>query len=159
MELALFGISALMSLVSSSTAAMLYVQPWLRTVAADRALATLVVPHTFLRFIGLSFLVPGVVSAALPAAFSKPAAYGDFIAGGLAIVAVMGLAKHTFWALAAVWVFNIWGAADLLFALYQGLHVQIDPGMLGAAFFIPTAIVPPLLVTHALIFGVLTRAR
>lgn len=55
-----------------------------------------------------------------------------------------------------VWLFNIWGAADLLFAFYQGARVQLDPGALGAAFFIVTAIVPPLLVTHALIFLVLT---
>jgi hypothetical protein len=157
MELALFGTSALMSLVSSTVLSRLYVWPWLREMRRDRALATLVAPHMFLRFVGLSFLIPGVVSASLPAAFAVPAAYGDFLAGILAIIAVIALANRAFWATPAVWLFNIWGAADLLFAFYQGPRVQIDPGALGAAFFIPTAIVPPLLATHALIFGLLLR--
>ena len=48
-----------------------------------------------------------------------------------------------------VWVFNIWGAIDLLVAFYQGLlGVGIEPGSLGAAYFIPTVVLPPLLVTH-----------
>jgi hypothetical protein len=155
--LAILGLGALMSLVSSAVIAGLYVWPWLRARGRDQALVPLVAPHMFLRFIGLSFLVPGVVSPALPAAFAVPAAYGDFVAGILAIIATIALAKHVPWALAAVWVFNVWGAADLLFAFYQGPHAGIDPATLGAAFYIPTAIVPPLLVTHFLIFRLLMR--
>jgi hypothetical protein len=110
-----------------------------------------------IRFLGLSFLVPGVVSPALPAAFAVPAACGDFVAGILAIAATIVLAKRASWAIAAVWIFNIWGAADLLFAFYSGPHAQIQPGTLGAAFYLPTAIVPSLLVTHFLIFRLLLR--
>ena len=51
------------------------------------------------------------------------------------------------------------GATDLLFAFYQGIRVDIDAGMLGAAFFIPTAVVPALLVTHGLIFWLLVQHR
>jgi hypothetical protein len=118
---------------------------------------TLIAPHLFLRFIGLSFLVPGVVSASRPKAFAAPAAYGDFVAGIMAVIAVIALANQARWARPAVWLFNIWGTADLLFAGVQGLRVLADPGALGAAFFIPTAIVPPLLVTHFLIFLLLVR--
>jgi hypothetical protein len=32
------------------------------------------------------------------------------------------------------------------------LGVRIDPGSLGVAYFIPTVVVPPLLVTHGLMF-------
>src|SRR5262249_39221750 len=117
------------------------------------ALASLVAPHMF-RFIGLSFLVSGVVSSELPAAFAVPAAYGDLVACVLAIIATIGLSKRASWANVAVWVFNVWGSADLLFPFYQGARTQLDPGALGATFFIVTAIVPPLLVTHALIFQV-----
>jgi len=159
MELALFGISALSSAVSSIIVATLYVWPWLRTARPNQALAMLVSPHLFLRFIGLSVLVPGVVAAALPPAFAVPAAYGDLIAGLLAIVATIGLARHTAWARTAVWSFNIWGAADLIYAGVEGVRVLAGPGSLGAAFFIPTAIVPPLLVTHALIFVILTTGK
>jgi hypothetical protein len=152
---AIFGFSALMSLVSSAVIAWLYAWPWLRAKRRDQALATLVAPHMFLRFLGLSFLVPGVVSANLPAAFAVPAAYGDSIAGILAIIATIALAKKVSWAVAAVWVFNIWGAADLLFAFYEGPHAGLLPGELGAAFYLPTAIVPLLLTTHFLLFRLL----
>ena len=156
---ALFGISTLMSLVSSGVIAQLYAWPRLRTMNRDQALLVLVAPHLFLRFIGLSFLVPGVVSPSLPAAFAVPAAYGDFVAGIFAVTATLALSQRASWAMALVWLFNSWGAADLLFAIVQGLRVQIDPGALGAAFFIPTAVVPPLLVTHALIFRLLVRPK
>jgi hypothetical protein len=154
---AIFGISTAMSLLSSVVAAVLFAWPWLRTANSEVALLWLVAPHMFLRFIGLSFLIPGVVSGSLPKAWAVPAGYGDFVAGVLAIIATMALTHMASWAIAAVWMFNIWGAADLLFAFYKGGRVKLDPGSLGAGFYIVTAIVPPLLVSHALIFMLLIR--
>ena len=150
----IFGASVLMSFVSSAVIAKLFVWPRLRNMNQYDSLTRLVAPHMFLRFVGLSFLVPGVVFSP-PAAFAVPAAYGDFVAGILAIIATVALSRRATWAIVVVWLFNIWGAADLLFAFYQGARVQLDPGTLGAAYFIVTAIVPPLLVTHGLIFRVL----
>jgi uncharacterized membrane protein len=155
---ALFGASILASFVSSAVAARLFA-PRLQNTDPNRALTLLVAPHMFFRFIGLSFLVPGVVSPSLPAGFAIPAAYGDFIAGILAIVATVALVSRTAWATKSVWLFNIWGAADFLFAFYQGGRVGIQPGMLGAAFFIVTVFVPALLVTHVLIFRLLVRRQ
>jgi hypothetical protein len=100
--LAIFGISVLMSMVSYGIAAQLYVWPRLRSMERNRALAPLLAPH-FLRFVGLSFLVPGVVSPSLPAAFAIPAGYGDLVAGILAIVATLTLVTGASWAIAAVW--------------------------------------------------------
>jgi len=57
--LALFGISMLMSFVSSGVIAQLYAWPRLRTMNHDQALLVLVAPHMFLRFIGLSFFCTG----------------------------------------------------------------------------------------------------
>src|SRR5262245_21242789 len=95
------------------------------------ALGLLVAPHMFLRFIGLSFLVQGVDSPSLPADFAVPAGYDDLVAAILAI--------------ALVWTFNLWGAGDLLYAIYQGnIHAKIDPGNFGAAFYSPTFVVPSL---------------
>src|SRR5438445_7787084 len=88
--LAIFGVSALMSLVSSGVIAQFYVWPRIRNADRGSALIPLLAPHMFLRFIGLSFLVPGVVSSSLPAAFAVPAAYGDFVAGLFAIVGPCG---------------------------------------------------------------------
>ncbi|MGC1646311.1 MAG: hypothetical protein WA741_10820 [Candidatus Sulfotelmatobacter sp.] len=157
--LALFGTSILASFVSSTVATRLFVWPRLQKADPNRALTLLVAPHMFFRFFGLSFLVPGVVSPLLPAGFAMPAAYGDFIAGVLAIVATIALVNGTTWATRSVWLFNLWGSADFLFAFYQGRPVGLQPGMLGAGFFIVTAFVPPLLVTHALIFRLLVRRQ
>jgi hypothetical protein len=41
--------------------------------------------HSF-RFVGLAFLVPGVVSPDLPAAFAEGATYGDIVAVALALL-------------------------------------------------------------------------
>jgi hypothetical protein len=73
---ALFGLSILLSFVAFGLVTRLFIWPRLRVMARDGALLPLVVPHT-IRFIGFSFLVPGVVSPALPPAFAAPAAYGD----------------------------------------------------------------------------------
>jgi hypothetical protein len=154
---ALFGLSILLGFVAFGLVTNLYIWPRLRTMERDDALLPLVVTHTF-RFIGLSFLVPGVVSPSLPLGLAAPAAYGDLIATILAIAATLALSRHASFAIVLVWLFNIWGTADLLFAYFQGLFgVELDPRMLGAAFYIPTALVPPLLITHALIFRILVR--
>ena len=156
---ALFGLSALMSFVAFGIVTKLYIWPRIRMLPRENALAFLVVPHTF-RFIGLSFLVPGVVSPSLPLAFAAPAAYGDLVAAILAVAATLALSRRASWAILLVWLFNVWGASDLLYAFYQGqFGVQIDPGALVAAFFIPTAIVPPLFITHLLIFWLLLRSK
>jgi hypothetical protein len=76
---ALFGLSVLISFVAFGLVPKLYIWSRLRILERDDALIPLVLPHTF-RFIGLSVLVPEVVSTSLPAAFAAPVAYGDLAA-------------------------------------------------------------------------------
>jgi hypothetical protein len=155
---ALFGFSVLMSFVAFGLVTTLYILPRLRILNQKDALIPLLVPHAF-RFIGLSFLVPGVVSPSLPSAFAAPAAYGDLVAAVLAVAAILAVTSGASWAIVLVWLFNVWGAADLLYAFYAGNLVLGDPGAFGATFFIPTLVVPPLLITHGLIFWLLLRSR
>ena len=156
---AIFGISVLMSFLAFGLLTSLYLEPALSRAAVTDALTALVVIHTY-RFIGLAFLVPGVVGADLSPALARPAAYGDLIAAILAVVATLMLHAHAAGALAVVWIFNVWGALDLLNAMFQGVRRSGSHGVgrLGAAFFIPTVVVPALLVTHGLIFWLLLRA-
>jgi hypothetical protein len=154
---ALFGLSILMSFLAFGIVTKVCIWPRLRFMRRTDALIPLVIPHVY-RFIGLSFLVPGVVSPSLSPAFAVPAGYGDLGAAILAGFATVALAARASWAIPKVWVFNVVGAVDLLHAIYQGrIGVGIDPGSLGAAFFIPTVVVPALLVTHGLIFWLLLR--
>src|SRR5262249_5702474 len=145
---ALFGLSILMSFIAFGNVTRLYIWPKLRVMRREDALIPLLVPHTF-RFVGLSFLIPGVVSPSLSAAFASPAAYGDFVAAILALIAILALVARASWAIPFVWVFNLWGTVALLHAIYQGqIGSRIDAGSLGATFFTPTVVVPPLLVIH-----------
>jgi hypothetical protein len=156
---AIFGLSSAMSLITGIVLANLYILPRLQNAQRDDALTALIIPHAF-RFIGLSFLVPGVVSPSLQPAFAIPEAYGDLGAAILALIAVLALRSKLSLAIPLVWLFNIWGFADLVHAVYEGvIGVGISPGALGAAFFIPTVLVPLLFVTHILIFRVLLRSR
>jgi hypothetical protein len=114
--------------------------------------------HGF-RFLGLAFVLPGVVSPDLPAAFAQPVAFGDFITAILALLALATLGTRTGTAL--TWVFNIFGTADLLFAFYLGSRISLPdtPGLLGAGYFILAAYVPLLLITHGLAFRILLQAK
>jgi hypothetical protein len=151
---AYFGLSIVVSFCAWTLVAVLFIWPALAGVTLKVALIALIAPHMF-RFIGLSFLVPGVVSEPLPPAFARPAAYGDLVAAVLAMVATLVLSRDASWAVAAVWIFNLWGAADLINAMVQGGIRIAKVGALGATFYIPTFVVPGLLVSHVLIFMLL----
>jgi hypothetical protein len=93
----LFGISVAFGFIAWAVVANLYIWPQLRTRSRIDALRPLLVLHAF-RFIGLSFLVPGVVSPDLPIAFARGAAYGDIVAAILALAALAtlrsGVVRH-----------------------------------------------------------------
>lgn len=154
-QLALYGTGILFSFIAWGLVTAHYIWPELRHQPRSDALRPLLLLHCF-RFVGLAFLVPGAVSPDLPAAFANPAAYGDLIAAVLAILAlVVGL--QTGLGIALVWAFNLWGTADLLYAFYQGNRAGLEPGQLGAAYFIVTVLVPLLFITHGLVFRLLLR--
>ncbi len=156
-QLALFVTSVGLSFVVWGVVVTRYLWPALRSQPRHRALQPLLLLHSF-RFIGLAFLVPGVVSPDLPAAFARPGAYGDLIAAVLALAALAAIRSPL--GIGLVWVFNVWGTADFLYAFYQGLiGVGLEPGQLGAAYFIPTVPVPLLLITHGLAFRLLVRGE
>jgi len=155
-SLQLFAASIALSIIAWGAVTAFYFWPELRSRPRTEGLRPLLLLHAF-RFVGLAFLVPGVVSPELPAAWARPAAYGDLVAALFALLALAGLKSRLGFPL--VWVFNLWGTADLLHAFYQGNAVGLDPGHLGAAYFILTVLVPLLLVTHALVFWLLLRGE
>ena len=153
--LAIFGLQFVLSLVVWGLIAKWLLAPWLEKKAPHDALFWLTLPHAF-RYMGMVFLVPGVVARPLPGAFAVPAAYGDLVTGVLALLALIALRTGWARALALVWLFNIVGTVDLLNALRQA-GVVTD---FGAAWYIPTLFVPLLLVTHFMIFArLLKRGR
>jgi hypothetical protein len=152
--IAAFGISVVFSLIAWGVVAARYIWPELRRQNVADALRPILILHSF-RFLGLAFIVPGVISPDLPIGFARMDAYGDFVTAILAMLALAALRSRL--GLVLVWVFNVWGTVDLLNAFYQGNRHGMVPGQLGAAYFIVTLFVPLLLITHALIFRLLTQ--
>ncbi|HEX8838088.1 MAG TPA: hypothetical protein VF748_14200 [Candidatus Acidoferrum sp.] len=151
-----FFVSIAFSLVAWGVMTARYIWPELRLRPRAEALQPLFVLHSF-RFIGLAFLVPGVVSPDVPAAFAHSAAYGDIIAAILAMLSLLLLPSAA--GVASAWIFSVWGSVDILNAFYQANHSGLLAGQLGATYFIPTVVVPLLLITHGVAFYLLLRPQ
>src|SRR5215471_11983870 len=149
-----FFVSIAFSCIAWGIVAARYIWPELRLRQRAEALRPLLILHSF-RFIGLAFLVTGVVSPDLPSAFAQSAAYGDIIAAILALLALMSLPTAS--GIVIAWIFSLWGTADLFNAFYQANHAGLMAGQLGATYFIPTLIVPLLMITHGIGFRILLR--
>jgi hypothetical protein len=136
-----------------------YILPKLRSMDgfdAHRVIATL---HSF-RFFGLVFILPGVIGPNLPASFSVFAAYGDFAAGVLAILALLTVRiRPIFWL--CIVAFNVVGAADILIDYYHAIRAGLPAlaGQLGAAYAIPIIYVPLLMITHVVALYWLVRPQ
>ena len=152
--LTIFGLQFTLSLAVFGLLAKWYILPRLAQCSTPQALMILLIPHA-LRHLGLAFLVSGLVVQPLPSSFANAAAYGDLLSGLLALLAMVALRAHWGLALVLVWVFNIVGTVDLFNALR---HAEVVSN-LGTTWYIPTFIVPILLVTHVMIFAQLFKAR
>src|SRR5579859_7459769 len=151
-----FFTSIAFSIIAWGMVAARYIWPQLRHQQRAEALRPLLILHSF-RFLGLAFLVPGVVSPDLPPTFAHAAAYGDIIAAILALLALISLPSAA--GVVITWIFSLWGAADLFNAFYQANHAGLMAGQLGATYFIPTFVVPLLLITHGLAFRILLQPQ
>jgi len=154
----MFAISVTLGFAAWGAVAWHYIWPTLRERSGPSNLKPILLLHGF-RFLGLAFVVPGVVSPELPASFAQPVAYGDLTAGVLALLALTTLGTR--FGTVATWVFNTFGTTDLLFGIYQGIRISLPdtPGLLGAGYFILFAYVPLLFITHGLAFRILLGTK
>jgi hypothetical protein len=152
--LTIFGTQLVFSILVWSLLAKWFAIPKLSLVKWETAVLILIIPHMF-RHIGLSFLVPGIPVEPLPNLFALPTAYGDFISAILAIITMIAIRNHRSFAVPLIWVFNTFGTLDLLKALS---NPDVVP-LLGGTWYIPTMLVPLLLVSHALIYVWLFKPR
>jgi hypothetical protein len=146
-----FAIQATLSLLSFGLLARWFVYPRLRDRALPEALTPLLLFQTF-RTLGLIFLVPSLVDAALPAAFAIPEAVGDMLAVVLAFAALVAVRAGWRAAPALVWLLTVEGLADFVTDFVQGGRIDIAAYHLGIGWLLPTYGVP------AFIAGQLTVA-
>jgi hypothetical protein len=151
----IFRVQMLLGLVTWALVVVTYLVPWLNSLGraeAQRAIAALNV----FRFLGLVFILPGVVGPNLSAGFAVPAAYGDLATSLLAICAFVSFRiRPLFWGF--VTAFNAVGAADLIDAAVRTVHfgVPVTAGQLGAAYGIVVIYVPLLMIAHIVAFYLL----
>ena len=151
-----FLVSVMVSLLAFTLIASWYIVPRLSKQPYVQALIPLVLLNVF-RTGGLVFLLPQVMGGTLPSDFAVPAAYGDFLTAVLALLTALMLRLRPRLALPLVWLLNIVGFADLLFATYKGVVVGFPSFHVGIAWFIPTVYVPLLIVNHVVVFWFLLR--
>lgn len=95
----------------------------------------------------------------LPAGFAAFAAYGDFAAGVLAILALLtARIRPLFWTF--VVAFNLVGSADIILDYDHAIRIGLPAlaGELGAVYAIPIIYVPLLMITHVVAFYLLARS-
>lgn len=146
-----------MSLAGYGAIGWWFIRPWLETKPTRTALSILLLPQLF-RHVGISLLVPEIVDPTFPAEMARQTAIGDTLAALLAWAALIALRTGWSRALVVVWVFNLWGLADMLHNLFNGIRLHVAPH-LGSAWFGIAFVVPLMLVVHFLIFFFLLRER
>ena len=133
-----------------------YLWPALKDRAPRTALTPLLLYASF-RVNGLMFLMPGLVSANLQKAFAIPTAYGDLTAAVLALIALWPVRLGKTAAIPLVWLFNIAGLLDLVYANISTFKDHVDPTYLGVSYYLAAINVPAMVVVHVLIFAYLFR--
>jgi hypothetical protein len=148
-----FAFAVLSGLLAWGAVSWRYLWPRLKSLDLGPAAEPILYLHTF-RYIGFSFIAPGVVGATLDPGWARGAALGDLGAAGLAAMALILLRTRA--ARPALWLFNVWGTLDLLRAFVDGVPKRANLS-LQATWFIPTVLVPLLLCTHIMLYLLLLR--
>ena len=133
----------------------IYLLPRIDHLRPQTVLVPILLLHST-RHLGLMFLAPGATYVGIPPQFAYPAAFGDFIAAALAVVALLAIKGNFRNSKVLVLVFNVVGTLDLLLAIVLATIYGAQPYM-GPAYWIPAFWVPALLVTHALSFVLLRK--
>lgn len=153
-----YFISYAVAFVAFGLIARWYLWPAVRDEAPRRALTPLLLYASF-RVNGLMFLMPGLVSTQLPKAFAIPTAYGDLTAAVLALLALPPIRAEKSAAMPLVWIFNIVGLLDLIYANISTFRDHVDPAYLGVSYYLAAINVPAMVVVHVIIFAYLIKHR
>jgi hypothetical protein len=165
------NVSHLAIVISVLTPSVFYIAlyillPGIREWTKTLDLAMLTLPHAW-RTIGYTFLTLWAFGI-LPAEFSAPAGFGDFVIGLAAPFIAVALWLKWNGAIRATLWFHLLGIVDFFFAILTGTMAygvameqmnQIDPMTTFPLVIIPTAFVPLLLLSHVMVLLKITLAQ
>lgn len=153
----IFGGMFLLSFGAWSLVLRLVVAPRLAAVERRQKLALLALPECF-RHVSAALLIPGVANEGIPSTFLHSLVIGDVLTAVLAMASVVALRRGAGYAIVLTGVFNLVGLADLLKNVVYGMNIGIADHF-GAAAFIPTMVVPLMLLIHLWIFAELVYGK
>lgn len=132
------------------------VSPAISRLHPDDALSVWIAPQMF-RVLGLGLLVPNLAPG-LPQSFAVPTALGDSLTALLALAAVVALRRRRQPARRLAWACNVVGIVDLAIALPHAAVIRAAD-QLTAQWYVPSLVVPLMIVCHGMAFRTLFRAR
>ena len=150
-----FFLSIVLSSVVWASSPEVLIWPELSRRGRNEALRPLLMFHSF-RFVGLAFLVPGVVSPDLPTAFAEGAAYGDIVAAALALLTLTLLPGRLASSRPGC---SICGAAPISCMRTTKALVWASSRSIGRCLLSPNVHRAALLITHGIMFWLLLRNR
>jgi len=159
MDRLIFFISLLNGL-ASFTVIFFLVRPYLAAGGRQRLLTAMLAVHLF-RYLGMVGLLPGILDLSplgVSRNFAIQMAYGDLVAGLLALASIVAIRRQASLATSLIWVFSIFGLLDLLIVGIVALPRLANPNILGPfGWILFTVYLPALILTHVLIIGLLLR--
>jgi hypothetical protein len=154
----IFWLQILTSVCVFSIIAVCYVAPSLLKRTFNSALIALLWVHVP-RYVGMTLLVKGMIDPQLPREFASRAAYGDLLAAAAALVSIFALHRNWRFAVPLVWVTKTFGFADLLIGIRGVVSFDVPSFNLDTLWYVYVFYAPLVLVSHTMIFMVLTKPR
>ena len=152
------SVQSTLSLIAFVLIARWHVAPRLDTLTRDDALIALLWVHVF-RYAPLTLYAPGQVDPRIPADVAGTVAFGDLVAGLVALVALLAVKLRTPGAIALVWIFSVVGIGDLVLATLKAVGAEMYSFAMGWNWYILNFYVPMLVVGHVMIIRLLLRAE
>ncbi len=144
-----FAFQFIWFLIAWSVIAFLFIEPKLKEKDVYRRLSFWVAPHLF-RVFGVGLLVQNL-SPNMPKDFALSTAIGDSITAFLAFISLFALYKKWQFAFALVWIFNVFGFLDGIYAGIGGFRAEAH-GFLHTQWYVPVFVGPLMIVSHVLVF-------
>lgn len=136
----------------------IYVYPRLMRAPLLDALTAMAFVHVF-RFLGASYLNPGLSGLNPASSWALCTGFGDLTVSVLAVAAIVSMRIKAPWCIALVWVLNIVGFADTVAAQSGAMLLHLWTSLTGVGWLISITVVPGLLISHILMTILLIRSR
>ncbi len=132
-----------------------YVIPEINKETKFEILAFLLLINVF-RYLPLSLFMPGQVAEDFPFYLKESIAYGDFLSGFLALIALLLLKSKKKSAVKFTWLFSIVSILDICIVMTLAMIEKVYLLPLGANYFTVSVYVPMLIVIQIVILRILT---